>query len=972
MSDGGKTWVAVIILALLVCMSVMGFVYRQEAKIPQVAAFNDTSMTAVTFAGTILGPGEPYSSDISVAIIFNESDQNRLTALLNNLYNPLSSQYGKFLTEEEFIANFSPSPQFYQSAINYFENFGIHNFTTFQNRLVLGIYGNANQIGDAFNTSITGSPSIFGPSATPELPHWLAIGTSNVIGLSSAEANLASLYYTSIGTSAAANLDNSNYPTPIIRSGVEYIYGSDLQVSYNETKLFGPNYDKGAVIATILWSGYYNNSAGAKVSAAPYNPSVVSDYFNTTFPSGVPHPSIYPVPVNNAPLPGPSANKDTTGASLENTLDIEMAGSLAPGASIYNVYAPNNSLSNLTFAFNTALSPPPSASALQNVSVISNSWGTSDLISSSWNSLLMEASARGITVLASTGDSGDNQNSSKYIPGNPTYVQFPSTIGYGTFGVVAVGGTSITINPNSLSQNYLSIQNNSAWYIPESDTSLGGPIGTTGGISSVYPEPSWQKNNIANTVINGAGRGVPDIGAIANNTIILFQNATSGEQQYSVGGTSVSSPVEAGIIATIDLYLQRNDQPSLGFADPKIYALGNYEYNSTVKKPLGFLEPFYPVPYGRNHVYTAHYGYDLLTGMGSIDAYDFAVDSITKLYAVNFTESGLPSGSKWNVSVGYVSNTSSNSSITFHLANGTYEFYISDSGRFAPSPQYGSFTVSGKNLSIQVTFKYGYVAQFNETGLPAGMAWSLVTNNGSYKGQASTDKLIMILPNGTYNYHPIAGDPNYVGENGSVTVNGSQIYHNVTFKLGRFNVTFVETGLPQGYVWNVTASNSTASVTVSSNNTTLNFYLYGGTYQFQVNYSKNYVPNQTFIILNTNGMDQVVNIGFLYGYEVIFVGSGLDNGVNWSVDIGNIEYYGNTTNLSLFEPNGTYYYSVNSPSNYTVVKKDGNFTVNGSNVTVVIEFVKQRGFIGKIDLAIVLIALGVVIAIGIAISYRKR
>ncbi|MEM0158108.1 MAG: hypothetical protein QW812_01170, partial [Thermoplasmataceae archaeon] len=250
--------------------------------------------------------------------------------------------------------------------------------------------------------------------------------------------------------------------------------------------------------------------------------------------------------------------------------------------------------------------------------------------------------------------------------------------------------------------------------------------------------------------------------------------------------------------------------------------------------------------------------------------------------------------------------------------------------------------------------------------------WSLVTNNGYYKGQASTDKLIMILPNGTYNYHPIAGDPNYVGENGSVVVNGSQIYHNVTFKLGRFNVTFVETGLPQGYVWNVTASNSTASVTVSSNNTTLNFYLYGGTYQFQVNYSKNYVPNQTFIILNTNGMDQVVNIGFLYGYEVIFVGSGLDNGVNWSVDIGNIEYYGNTTNLSLFEPNGTYYYSVNSPSNYTVVKKDGNFTVNGSNVTVVIEFVKQRGFIGKIDLAIVLIALGVVIAIGIAISYRKR
>ncbi|MDS0256139.1 hypothetical protein ApAK_00330 [Thermoplasmatales archaeon AK] len=973
MLRSGRAEITAIVVILVAVMSALGFVYHYDNANQEKAAGNNTSMEPVQFSGGLQPLGQPYAGNITVALVFNASNQQRLLSLLSNLYDPYSSQFGKYLTISQFDSNFSPSATFYQSAINYFENFGIHNFTTFSSRLVLGLYGTAAQIGEAFNTSLLGGQTDFGPSTTPELPAWLASVTSSVIGLAEATASFAGLSYKSLGNADQASTEVVGYPQPIIRNGVEYIYGPDLQVSYNETKLFGPNYDKGAVVATILWSGYRNGTSGAKIPVGPYNPSVIYDYFNSTFPSGMPHPQIYAVPVNGAPPPGTSANYDVTGASLENTLDLEMAGSMLPGGTVFNVYAPSNNLANLTLAFSSTLSPPAGApTALQNVSVISNSWGTGDMTYSSWNTLLMQAAARGITVLASTGDSGDNANSSKYIPGNPNYVQFPSTVAYDTFGVVAVGGTSVVINSNTLSSQYLEIVNSSAWYIPQSDTSLGGPIGTTGGISSFYPEPSWQAASIANSVIGGKGRGVPDIGAIANNTIILFENSTSGEQQYSVGGTSVSSPVEAGIIASIDLYLVRDDQPLLGFLDPEIYRLGNYQYNSSAQAPPGFLPAFYPVPYGRNHLYNAHYGYDLLTGMGSIDAYNLAVDSITKLYSVNFTEKGLPPSSLWNVSVDSHFKSTENSSVVFTLANGTYSFFVSDSGRYAPSPQFSTFTVNGKNISISLTFKYGYYAQFNESGLPSGMEWSIQTNNGSYKGTSSTSAIRMILPNGTYEYEPNASDPNYIGKNGSVTVHGNNIYQNVTFILGQFNVTFIESGLPPGYTWQVTASNSTANVTESSNDTSLNFYLYGGTYQFQVNYSRNYVPNQTFLILNTNGKNQVVHIGFLFGYEIVFVGSGLDKGVNWSIDIGNIEYYGNTTNLTLFEPNGTYYYTVNAPANYTVVKKSGNFTVNGSNVTVVIEFVKQRGFVGKLDLAFILIGLGVVIAIGIAISYRKR
>ena len=55
-------------------------------------------------------------------------------------------------------------------------------------------------------------------------------------------------------------------------------------------------------------------------------------------PSYEPHSKIYGVPLNGAPPPGPSAANDTSGSNVENSVDLEMIGSTAPGSSIYNVY----------------------------------------------------------------------------------------------------------------------------------------------------------------------------------------------------------------------------------------------------------------------------------------------------------------------------------------------------------------------------------------------------------------------------------------------------------------------------------------------------------------------------------------------------------------------------------------------------------------------------------------------------------
>ncbi|MGC8673472.1 MAG: hypothetical protein ACP5TO_08275, partial [Thermoplasmata archaeon] len=199
--------------------------------------------------------------------------------------------------------------------------------------------------------------------------------------------------------------------------------------------------------------------------------------------------------LDGSPEPGPLASYDTSGAVGENTLDLEMVGSTAPGSTIFNVYTPATN-QNIDQALAFILNPNSTFSEMNNVSVISNSWGGPEYNDTAWYEYLQEAQARGITVLASSGDSGDNINSSMYFGSNypNDWLEFPSSMAFNNFGVTAVGGTSLTL------KSTLHIENQVAWYISSFDTADGGPLGTTGGISQLFPEPYWQYDTSANKV----------------------------------------------------------------------------------------------------------------------------------------------------------------------------------------------------------------------------------------------------------------------------------------------------------------------------------------------------------------------------------------------------------------------------------------------------------------------------------------
>ncbi|MCL5963976.1 MAG: protease pro-enzyme activation domain-containing protein, partial [Candidatus Thermoplasmatota archaeon] len=180
-------------------------------------------------------------------------------------------------------------------------------------------------------------------------------------------------------------------------------------------------------------------------------------------------------------------------------------------------------------------------------------------------------------------------------------------------------------------------------------------------------------------------------------------------------------------------------------------------------------------------------------------------------YAVTFTESGLPNGTNWNVTLNGTTKSSTTGTITFTEVNGTYSYTVSNVSGYMTSPLSGSVTVKGKNASVPVTFTpvvspSKYAVTFTESGLPNGTNWS-VTLSG--KTQSSTTGTVTFTEvNGTYSY-TVSNVSGYTVTplSGSVTVSGKNASVPVTFKskptvtVVKYAVTFTESGLPSGTNW---------------------------------------------------------------------------------------------------------------------------------------------------------------------------
>ncbi len=589
-----------------------------------------------------LGPVPPATS-LLLTVTLSYRHSRTLGQLLGELQDPGSPRYHQYLSASAFQAEFGPSPGEARAVTGYFQAQGAEALTLSADRTVLTLQLPAATAERVFSTQLEryGSPlegSSYAPTSAPQLPSPLAGLVTSVTGLSSPPPPGPS----SLPWSLTGQFDSNPY------NGQQYFWGSDYQAAYGAYPLLKQGYDgNGYAVATLLYSGFDPNPSPG-TDLPPFDPGAVENYFNQSLPASFPHPAPHGVGVVVAgitpPAPGPmsfpQANADSTGAITENSLDLEMLGSLAPGAALYDFYfaassfldhAQGNPVGGMVADLNAALSFNYGQDRL---AAISNSWGTNDQTNAGWAQLEQKAAAMGVTLFAASGDQGDAPSAVTGRAGLTAWPSFPSTATYDTYGVVAVGGTSLRLSgaptgsyvpgqvglppPGYDAPNITGMAAQTVWY---NNGSGGTDIsGTEGGISAAYNEPDWQAQSAAQGEILAAAatqgfpyaRATPDVAASANSTIIfLDENTTFGNTLWSlVEGTSVASPLWAGLTALLD----QATGTLQGFLDPTLYSLGGFFQNSSHTG-----DPFQGNIPGANYLFQSSPGWDPLTGWGSVN-----------------------------------------------------------------------------------------------------------------------------------------------------------------------------------------------------------------------------------------------------------------------------------------------------------------------------------------------------------------
>ena len=313
----------------------------------------------------------------------------------------------------------------------------------------------------------------------------------------------------------------------------------------------------------------------------------------------------------------------------------------------------------------------------------------------------------------------------------------------------------------------------------------------------------------------------------------------------------------------------------------------------------------------------------------------------TVTYTVTFTETGLPSGTKWYANItGQSSLSSTGTSVSTTLTNGSYTYSIGTPDK-TYSAQGGSFTVNGGTVSETVTFNLvTYSVTFTENGLPSGTKWYLNISGQSSLNSTSTSISISLI-NNSYSYTIATGDKIYspTPSSGSFTVSGAAITETITFNEVTYAIAFTETGLPSSTKWYV---NITSGDSYSSTASSITLPEPNGSYSYSVaSGDKQYSPSPFSGGFTVNGGPVSESVTFsLVTFEVTYTESGLPAGTKWYLNVSGQSYLSSTgTTISTYEPNGTYAFTIATGNKiYNPNPSSGSFTVNGAAVSGTVSF----------------------------------
>ncbi len=423
------------------------------------------------------------------------------------------------------------------------------------------------------------------------------------------------------------------------------------RASYNLNALYAAGIDgRGVTIAIVDSYGSDTIAHDLHVYDTQMGlPAMCGEEGVVTCASGMPtfsQLSVQGSPATKGPPPTSKGNglEDKAAWALEVSLDVETAHSIAPRANILLVTTPTAETLGQQ-GFPQMMNAEDYVVKNHLAQVISQSFASTEEAFGSSKSLqnlrtaFVDASTMGVTVLGSSGDGGTANGTKQSLvgknPGNDI-VPFPTVEWPASDPLVTgVGGTYLCTN----AVTGLGVDNTSppANCQNQSNREIAW-IDAGGGFSHVFSRPAFQNTlPTLSTAIPSGQRGVPDVALQASsrtgalvyltlppdgNSGLICGSAPCSTGWYDIGGTSLSCPQWAGIVALAD----QVNGGGLGLINPALYKIG--------ADPVRYANDFYDVTTGNNQAdpdiqgYPATPGWDPVTGLGTPNAANLVPDLV--------------------------------------------------------------------------------------------------------------------------------------------------------------------------------------------------------------------------------------------------------------------------------------------------------------------------------------------------------
>jgi hypothetical protein len=580
------------------------------------------------------GPVAPNFRLERLQLILSSSPERQaaLEQLLRDQQNPASSLYHRWLTPVQFGEQFGPTTAELEAVTAWLRAEGFTVEKIANGRRSIEFSATAGQIAQAFHTEIhhysAGGESHIANFTDISLPTALAPVVLGIVSLHDFRARPQHhvLAVAGSGKSVTPAYNNS--------AGAHSLTPYDFATIYN---------------VAPVWANLGVDGTGQNIAVIARSNLSLTDVSTFRFKYGLPANAV------NILLNGPDPGILTsTGDNIEVSLDTEWSGAVAKGATVNVVISKSTATSDgvdlsSSYAVDNNVAP-----------VITYSYGQCEADNGSFNSyynnLWQQAAAQGISVFVAADDSGsagcDDASSTE-----------PALGGFAVNGLastpynVAVGGTEFNEDGNDA--NYWAITNapttlaSALGYIPEvvwnesayisAGNQNNGLWAGGGGVSIVYATPSWQTGPGVPASDPGTSgrhhRYLPDVSLTAaqHDGYLVWAEG----ELYLVSGTSASTPTFAGIMTLVNQYTNtRNGNPA-----PQLYALAQSApaifHDATAGTnavPCSKGGPFSgggspdctgpTVAQGVATMggYNAGTGYDLATGLGSVDAYQLVTN----------------------------------------------------------------------------------------------------------------------------------------------------------------------------------------------------------------------------------------------------------------------------------------------------------------------------------------------------------